>query len=131
MVPPPCSMRAAARSWIGAGISEGAGIGPGAISGVAGLGSPGVCIGRKVIRVVVFRLFRMLCAALSIVCVRLLEIVFWVLLVCLVERQEMVIRSMMATAVVRVMLLFFMVVVFDSKGNTFGESVQWKVSVDK
>lgn len=117
-------MRAAARSWIGAGISEGAGIGPEVISGVAGLGKPGVCIGRKVIRMVVFRLFRMLCAALSMVCVRLLEIVDWVLLVCLVERQDMVIRSMMATVVVRVMFLFFMVCSIYSKGNTFGESVQ-------
>ena len=74
--------------------------------------------------VVIFREFRMLCAALSMVFVRLLEMVDWVLLVCLVERQEMVIRSMMTTVVVRGMFLFFMVVVFDSKGNTFGKSVQ-------
>ena len=73
---------------------------------------------------VVFRLFRMLCAALSMVCVRLLEMVFWVLLICFVERQEMVIRSMMAIGRKMVMFLFFMVVVFDSKGNTFGKSVQ-------
>jgi len=117
-------MRAAARSWIGAGSSWRAGIGPGAISGAVGLVNAGVCIGRKVMVVVVFRVFRMLCTALSIDCVKLLEMVDWVLLVCLVERQLMVIRSMMVMATMRVVFVFFMVLTIYSKGNNFERSVQ-------
>ncbi|MBR4810459.1 MAG: hypothetical protein IK039_01695 [Bacteroidaceae bacterium] len=46
--------------------------------------------------VVVFLVFRMLFARLSIDWVVLVVVVDWVLLICLVERQDMVIRSMMA-----------------------------------
>ena len=69
-VPPPWAMRASVRFWIGAGIS-----------GVAGFWNPGVCIGRKVMVVVVFLLFRMLFAMLSIDWVVMLEDVDWVLLI--------------------------------------------------
>ena len=96
MVPPPCCRSRSRSSEGAAGVPEGAGIGPGVISGAAGLGNAGAGIGRKVMVVVAFRLFRMLCAALSIVCVKVLEMVDGVLLICLLERQLMVIRSMMA-----------------------------------
>ena len=95
-VPPPCSMRAFAMSWIGAGRLEVVGIGRSELSGVVGLSCPGVCIGRKVMAVVTFRLFRILCAALSIVCDRKLEVVDWKLLICLVERQADIRRVMTA-----------------------------------
>ena len=91
------------------------GIGPGVISGAAGAGNAGVCIGRKVMVVVVLRLFRMLCAVLSIVCVRVLEMVDWVLLICLLERQLMVIRSMMATDGIIGLIVFFMVLIIYCK----------------
>ena len=63
MVPPPWAISRSRRSAGAAGVWEGAGIGPGVTSGAAGLGYAGVCIGRKVMVVVVFRVFRMLCAA--------------------------------------------------------------------
>ena len=61
-----------------AGVWEGAGIGPGVISGAAGLWNPGVCIGRKVMVVVRFRVFRMLFARLSIDWVVMVVVSFWV-----------------------------------------------------
>ena len=69
-VPPPWAMRASARSWIGAGTS-----------GAAGLWNPGVCIGRKVMVVVVLRVFRMDFAKLSIDWVVLVVVDCWVLLI--------------------------------------------------
>ena len=124
MVPPPWAISRSRRSAGAAGTAEGAGIGPGVILGAAGLGNAGVCIGRKVMVVVVFRVFRMLCAALSIVWVKLLEMVDWVLLICFALRQLMVIRSMMAIDTVRVMFVFFMVHIIYCKGNKSKESVQ-------
>ena len=124
MVPPPCC-RSRSRSSAGAaGVSEGAGIGPGVISGAAGVGNAGVCIGRKVMVVVVFRVFRMDCMVLSIDWVVILEMEDWVQLICLLERQDMVIRSMMAIDTVRVMFVFFMVFIIYCKGNKSKESVQ-------
>ena len=63
-------MRASARSWIGVGVS-----------GAAGFWNPGVCIGRKVMVVVVLRVFRMDFARLSIDWVVMVEDVDWVLLI--------------------------------------------------
>ena len=111
-------MRVLTRSWTGAGAS-----------GAAGLGNAGVCIGRKVMVVVVLLLFRMDCMVLSIDCIRLLEMVDWVLLICLVERQAVVIRSMMVMATMWGMFVFFMVFLIYCKGNKSKESVQG-VSVD-
>ena len=90
-------MRRSRSSAGAAGVPEGAGIGLGVISGAAGFIGPGAGIGRKVMVVVVFRVFRMLFARLSIVCDRVLLVVDRVLLICFVLRQLMVIRSMMAT----------------------------------
>ena len=106
-------MRVLTRSWTGAGTS-----------GAEGPGNAGVCIGRKVMVVVVFRVFRMLFARLSIDWVVMLEDVDWVLLICFMLRQLMVIRSIMAMATMWGMFVFFMVHVLCSKGNTFGKSVQ-------
>ena len=69
-VPPPWAMRASARSWIGAGTS-----------GAVCAGNAGAGIGRKVMAVVVLRVFRMLFARLSIDWVVLVEDVDWVLLI--------------------------------------------------
>ena len=129
MVPPPWAISRSRSSAGAAGVPEGAGIGLGVISGAAGLGYTGVCIGRKVMVVVLFRVFRMLWAVLSIDCIRLLEMVDWVLLICLLLRQDMVIRSMMAIDTVRVMFVFFMVHTVYCKGNKSEECVQG-VSVD-
>ena len=96
MVPPPWAISRSRSSAGAAGVWDGVGIGLGVISGAAGLGNAGVCIGRKVMVVVVFRVFRMDCMVLSIDWVVMLEMVDWVLLICLLERQLMVIRSMMA-----------------------------------
>ena len=93
------------------------------------MGNAGVCIGRKVMVVVVFRVFRMVWAVLSIDWVLMLEMDCWVLLICLVERQAVVIRSMMAIVTARVMFVFFMVHTVYCKGNKSGECVQG-VSVD-
>ena len=79
--------------------------------------------------VVVFRRFRMDCMVLSIDWVVMLEMVDWVLLICLAERQAVVIRSMMAIDTVRVMFVFFMVHTVYCKGNKSEECVQG-VSVD-
>ena len=97
MVPPPWAMSRSRSSDGAAGVWNGAGIGLGVISGAAGLGNAGVCIGRKVMVVVVFLLSRMLFARLSIDWVVLVVVVDWVLHICLVLRQAVVIRSMMAT----------------------------------
>ena len=107
-----------------AGVWEGACIGLGVISGAAGVGNAGVCIGRKVMVVVVFRVFRMLLARLSIDWVVMLVDVDWVLLICLMERQDMVIRSMMATGTIIGSFVFFMVLIIYCKGNKSKESVQ-------
>ena len=112
-----------------AGVPEGAGIGPGVILGAAGVGNSGAGIGRKVMVVVVFRVFRMDCMVLSIDCVVMLEVVDWVLLICFALRQLMVIRSMMAMATMWGMFVFFMVLIIYCKGNKSKESVQG-VSVD-
>ena len=112
-VPPPWAMRASVRFWIGAGIS-----------GVAGFWNPGVCIGRKVMVVVVFRRFRMDCMVLSIDWVVMVEVDCWVLLICLVERQAVVIRSIMVMATMWGMFVFFMVLSIYCKGNKSKESVQ-------
>ena len=123
-VPPPCC-RSRFRSSAGAeGTAECAGIGLGVISGAAGLGNAGVCIGRMVMVVVVFRVFRMDFARLSIDCFRVLLVVDWVLLICFVLRQDMVIRRRMAIDTVRVMFVFFMVFIIYCKGNKSKESVQ-------
>ena len=114
-VPPPWAISRSRRSAGAAGAPEGAGIGPGAISGAAGAGNAGVCIGRKVMVVVVFRVFRMLFAKLSIDWVVMAEVDCWVLLICLVERQAVVIRSMMAIVTARVMFVFFMVLIIYCK----------------
>ena len=74
--------------------------------------------------VVVFLLFRMLFARLSIDWVEVLVMVDWVLLICLVERQLMVIRSMMVMATMWGMFVFFMVLIIYCKGNKSKESVQ-------
>ena len=81
MVPPPWAISRSRSSAGAAGVWDGAGIGPGVISGAAGLGNAGAGIGRKVMVVVVFRRFRMDWAVLSIDCIRLLEMVDWVLLI--------------------------------------------------
>jgi len=47
------------------------------------------------------------------------------LLMCLVLRQAVAIGRRMAIRSVMVMFVFFMVVVFDSKGNKIIGSVQW------
>ena len=80
-VPPPWAISRSRRSAGAAGTAEGAGIGLGVISGAAGVGNAGVCIGRKVMVVVVFRVFRMLFARLSIDWVVMLVDVDWVLLI--------------------------------------------------
>ena len=80
-VPPPWAISRSRRSDGAAGTAEGAGIGLGVISGVAGLENAGVCIGRKVIVVVVFRRLRMDWAVLSIDCMLLGVVVDWVLLI--------------------------------------------------
>ena len=103
-VPPPWAMSASARSWIGAGTS-----------GAAGAGNAGVCIGRKVMVVVVLWVFWMLFARLSIDWVVQVLIDCWVLLICLVERQDMVIRSMMATGTIIGSVVFFMVLIIYCK----------------
>ena len=123
-VPPPWAISRSRSSAGAAGVPEGAGIGPGVISGAAGLGNAGVCIGRKVMVVVAFLLFRMLWAVLSIDCIRLLEMVDWVLLICFALRQAVVIRSMMAMATMWGMFVFFMVFLIYCKGNKSKESVQ-------
>ena len=69
-VPPPWAMRASAISWTGAGTSD-----------VVGFIGPGAGIGRKVMVVVVLRVFRMLFARLSIDWVVMVEDVDWVLLI--------------------------------------------------
>ena len=46
------------------------------------------------------------------------------LLVCLVLRQLSIIGRNMPMATMRVMFMFFIMVLFDSKGNKNGESVQ-------
>ena len=74
--------------------------------------------------VVVFREFRMLWAVLSIVCVRVLEMVDWVLLICFVLRQLMVIRSMAMMATIGVVFVLFMVCTVYCKGNKSKECVQ-------
>ena len=112
-VPPPWAMRASARSWIGAGISD-----------AAGAGNAGAGIGRKVMVVVVFWRFRMDWAVLSIDWVEMLVDVDWVLLICFALRQAVVIRSMMAMATMWGMFVFFMVLIIYCKGNKSKESVQ-------
>lgn len=57
------------------------------------------------------------------------EMVDWVLLICLVERQAVVIRSIMVMATMWGMFVFFMVFIIYCKGNKSKESVQG-VSVD-
>ena len=81
MVPPPLAISRSRSSTGAAGVWDGAGIGLGVISGAAGLGNAGVCIGRKVMVVVVFRVFRMLFAKLSIDWVVMVLVVDWVLLI--------------------------------------------------
>ena len=115
MVPPPWAISRSRSSAGAAGVWDGAGIGLGVISGAAGLGNAGVCIGRKVMVVVVLRLFRMDCMVLSIDWVVMLDVVDWVLLICLVERQDMVIRSMMATGTIIGSVVFFMVLIIYCK----------------
>ena len=97
MVPPPWAISRSRSSDGAAGTAEGAGIGLGVISGAAGTVDAGVCIGRKVMLVVVFLVFRMLFARLFIDWVVLVVVVDWVLLICFALRQAVVIRSMMAT----------------------------------
>ena len=109
MVPPPCSIRAFTMSWTGAGIPEGAGIGPAGLSGVAGLSCPGVCIGRKVMVVVVFRVFRMLCAALSIFWEVMVVVDLLVLERCLLLRQPCIIRIDARTMVTLIRCVVFIV----------------------
>ena len=123
-VPPPWAINRSRSSEGAAGVPEGAGIGPGVISGAAGVGNAGVCIGRKVMVVVRFRVFRMDFAKLSIDWVEMVEIVDWVLLICLVERQAVVIRRRMARDTIVVMFVFFIVFSIYCKGNKLGESVQ-------
>ena len=115
MVPPPWAISISRRSAGAAGVWEGVGIGLGVILGAAGLGYAGVCIGSKVMVVVVFRRFRMDWAVLSIDCIRLLEMVDWVLLICFALRQLMVIRSMMATGTIIGSFVFFMVLIIYCK----------------
>ena len=123
-VPPPWAISRSRSSAGAAGAPEGAGIGLGVISGAAGLGYTGVCIGRKVMVVVVFLLFRMDCMVLSIDWVEMVEVDWCVLLICLVERQAVVIRSIMVMATMWGMFVFFMVFIIYCKGNKSKESVQ-------
>ena len=74
--------------------------------------------------VVAFRVFRMDFAKLSIDWVVMAEVDCWVLLICFVERQAVVIRSMMATGTIIGSFVFFMVLIIYCKCNTFGKSVQ-------
>ena len=106
-------MRVLTRSWTGAGTSD-----------VVGFIGPGAGIGRKVMVVVVLRVFRMLFAKLSIDWVVLVVVDCWVLLICFVLRQLMVIRSIMVMATMWGMFVFFMVHTVYCKCNTFGKSVQ-------
>ena len=124
MVPPPWAISRSRRSAGAAETAEGAGIGLGATSGAAGFNGPGAGIGRKVMVVVVFQRFRMDWVVLSIDWVEMLVDVDWVLLICFVLRQAVVIRSMMAIDTVRVMFAFFMVFIIYCKGNKLGDSVQ-------
>ena len=124
MVPPPWAISRSRSSTGAAGVWEGAGIGLGVISGAVGVGNAGACIGRKVMVVVDFLVFRILWAVLSIDWVVLVVVVDWVLLICLMERQDMVIRSMMATGTIIGSFVFFMVLIIYCKCNTFGKSVQ-------
>ena len=124
MVPPPCCRSRSRSSEVAAGVPEGAIIGLGVISGAAGAGNAGVCIGRKVMVVVVFRRFRMDCMVLSIDWVVMLVDDCWVLLICLVERQAVVIRRMMAMATMWGMFVLFIVFLIYCKGNKSKESVQ-------
>ena len=109
MVPPPRAISRSRSSEGAAGVPKGAGIGPGVILGAAGAGHAGVCIGRKVMAVVRFQVFWMLCMVLSIDWVVMVVVVDWVLLICLVERQAVVIRSIMMMATMWGMFVFFMV----------------------
>ena len=124
MVPPPWAISRSRSSAGAAGVWDGAGIGLGVISGAVCAGNAGAGIGRKVMVVVVFLLFRMLFARLSIDWVVMLEMVDWVLLICLLERQLMVIRSMMAMATMWGMFVLFIVFLIYCKGNKSKESVQ-------
>ena len=55
----------------------------------------------------------------------LMVVLLELLLVCWrVLRQAVAIGRRMAMDTMRVMFVFFIVVIFNSKGNTFGESVQ-------
>lgn len=55
----------------------------------------------------------------------LMVVLLELLLVCWrVLRQAVAIGRRMAMVTMRVMFVFFIVVIFNSKGNTFGESVQ-------
>ena len=74
--------------------------------------------------VVVLWVFWMLFAKLSIDWVVQVLIVCWVLLICLVERQAVVIRRRMARNTIVVMFVFFIVFSIYCKGNKLGESVQ-------
>ena len=74
--------------------------------------------------VVVFRRFRMDCMVLSIDWVVMLVDDCWVLLICLVERQAVVIRRMMAMATMWGMFVLFIVFLIYCKGNKSKESVQ-------
>ena len=81
------------------------------------MGNAGAGIGRKVMVVVVFRLFRMLLARLSIDWVVMLEMVDWVLLICLVERQAVMRSAHMRSAGMWFFMVFFFVLVLCSKDN--------------
>ena len=113
MVPPPCSISWVMRSWTGVWASD------------EGIGfRPGVGIGRKVM-VVVFRCWDIRRFVMLSVWAAVMVVVFELLLACWrVLRQAVVIGRRMAIRRVMVMFVFFIVVIFDSKGNTFGRSVQ-------
>jgi hypothetical protein len=112
-------------SWTAGVISGAAGPSGAGASGDGIGGNAGVCIGRKVMLVVFWWVDIRRWAVLSIDALLMVVDVVCELLVCLVLRQLSIIGRNRPMATVRVMFVFFMVVVFDSKGNNFKESVQW------
>ena len=67
--------------------------------------------------VVFFRVFRMLCAALSMDRVQVLVVDDWVVLVCLVERQAAIRSAHISSAEMSFFMVFFIVLVLCSKDN--------------
>ena len=124
MVPPPCSMSWAMRSWTAGVISGAAGLSGAWASGKGIIGNAGVCIGRKVMLVVRWWVDIRRWAVLSIEAVVMVVLLVLELVNCLLVRQLSIIGRNKPMATMMVMFVFFMVCMVYCKCNTFGKSVQ-------